>query len=121
MAKPLSRSLLLYSFFYFNREKSGSMVDPENDLKNCADRADRGPRPANILRDLHNSLGHTKAESKRPFSKIPQYSLLYKRCFQVLLGVKMAPRGLEANADAKFWRDNKEYYGIFEKGVEHCY
>ena len=29
----------------------------------------------------------------------------------------MAPRELEDNAYAKLWRDNKEYYGIFEKGI----
>ena len=57
------------------------MADPEDDIENCADHADRGPRPANILRDLPNSLGHTKAESKRPFSKIQQYSLLSLKNF----------------------------------------
>ena len=29
----------------------------------------------------------------------------------------LTPRELENNAYAKFWRDNKEYYGIFEKGL----
>ena len=29
----------------------------------------------------------------------------------------MAPSELEDNAYAKIWRDNKEYYGIFEKGL----
>jgi len=29
----------------------------------------------------------------------------------------IAPREIENNAYAKFWRDNKEYYGIFEKGL----
>ena len=43
------------------------MVDPKNDLKNCADRADRGSRPANILRDLHNSSGDAKNESNNFF------------------------------------------------------
>ena len=99
------------------------MADPENDFENCADHADRGPRPANILRDLHNSLGHTKAESNRPFSKYHNTSycrskILYKRCVQVLLGVKMAPRELEDNAYAKCWREDKEYYGIFENGLQ---
>ena len=28
----------------------------------------------------------------------------------------MASRELEDNAYPKFWTDNKEYYGIFEKG-----
>ena len=28
-----------------------------------------------------------------------------------------APREIENNANTKFWRDNEEYYGIFEKGL----
>ena len=28
-----------------------------------------------------------------------------------------APREIENNAIAKFWRENKEYYVIFEKGL----
>ena len=28
-----------------------------------------------------------------------------------------APREIENNANAKLWRDNKAYYGIFEKGL----
>ena len=28
-----------------------------------------------------------------------------------------APREIENNANAKFWRDNKEYYDIFKKGL----
>ena len=31
-----------------------------------------------------------------------------------------APREIENNANAKFWRDNKEYHGIFEKGLLSC-
>ena len=31
-----------------------------------------------------------------------------------------APREIENNANAKFWRDNKAYYGIFEKGLLPC-
>ena len=31
-----------------------------------------------------------------------------------------APREMENNANAKFWRDNKECYGIFEKGLQPC-
>ena len=27
---------------------------------------------------------------------------------------------MENNANAKFWRDNKECYGIFEKGLQPC-
>ena len=30
----------------------------------------------------------------------------------------MAPRELEDNAYAKRWRENKEYHGIFEKGID---
>ena len=29
----------------------------------------------------------------------------------------MAPRENKNNAYAKFWRENKEYYGIFESGL----
>ena len=28
-----------------------------------------------------------------------------------------APTEIENNANAKFWRDNKDYYGIFKKGL----
>ena len=28
-----------------------------------------------------------------------------------------ATKEIENNANAKFWSDNKEYYGIFEKGL----
>ena len=31
--------------------------------------------------------------------------------------VLYVPREIENNAYAKFWMDNKEYYGIFEKGL----
>ena len=31
-----------------------------------------------------------------------------------------APREIESNANAKFWRDNKEYYVFFEKGLLPC-
>ena len=31
-----------------------------------------------------------------------------------------APREIENNANAKFWRDNKAFYGIFEKGLLPC-
>ena len=43
--------------------------------------------------------------------------ILHKHCFQFLLGLTIAPREIGNNAYAKFWRDKKEYYGIFEKGV----
>ena len=33
--------------------------------------------------------------------------ILHKRCFQFLLGVKMAPRDTENNAYAKFWGDKQ--------------
>ena len=33
--------------------------------------------------------------------------ILHKHCFQFLLGVKMAPRETENNADAKFWGDKQ--------------
>ena len=29
----------------------------------------------------------------------------------------IVPREIENNSYAKFWRDNKEYYDIFEKGL----
>ena len=31
-----------------------------------------------------------------------------------------ATREIENNANAKFWRGNKEYYGLFEKGLLPC-
>ena len=34
-------------------------------------------------------------------------------CCQFLLGPTIAPREIENNAYANFWRDNEEYYGIF--------
>ena len=43
--------------------------------------------------------------------------ILYKDCFQFLLGLKMAPRENKNNAYAKFGGKNKEYYGIFRNGV----
>ena len=43
--------------------------------------------------------------------------ILHKHCFQFLLGLTIAPREIEINAYANFWRDNKKYYGIFEKGL----
>ena len=30
----------------------------------------------------------------------------------------MAPRELEDNADVKCWREDNEYYGIFEIGLQ---
>ena len=39
-------------------------------------------------------------------------NILQKRCFQFLLGVKMAPRETENNAYAKFGVTNKEHYGM---------
>ena len=41
---------------------------------------------------------------------------LHKHCFQILLGLTMVPRENKNKAYAKFWRANKEYYGIFESG-----
>ena len=31
-----------------------------------------------------------------------------------------APREIVNNANAKFWRHNRVYYGIFEKGPQLC-
>ena len=31
-----------------------------------------------------------------------------------------APREIENNANAKFWRENKQYHGIFEKDLLPC-
>ena len=41
--------------------------------------------------------------------------ILHKHCFQFLLGLTITPREIENYSYAKFWRDNKEYYGISEK------
>ena len=40
--------------------------------------------------------------------------LLHKHCFQFLLRLRVAPREISSE---KVWRDNKGYYGIFEKGL----
>ena len=42
---------------------------------------------------------------------------LSKTLRQFLLGRWQIPREIENKACAKFWRDNKEYYDIFEKGL----
>ena len=42
---------------------------------------------------------------------------LHKHCFHFLMGPTMVPRENKNNACAKFWRTNKEYYGIFESGL----
>jgi len=42
--------------------------------------------------------------------------ILHRRCLHFLLGLTMVPRENKDNAYAKFWRKNKEYYGIFESG-----
>ena len=36
-------------------------------------------------------------------------------CFQFLLRLTIAPREIENNNYAQFWRDNQQYHGIFEK------
>ena len=42
--------------------------------------------------------------------------ILHKHCFQFLLG-RFLPREIENKAYSKFLKDDKEYYGIFLKGV----
>ena len=49
------------------------------------------------------------------FLALPKF--LRKHCFKFLLGRLLVPREIENNAYAKFWRDSKEYCGIFEKGL----
>ena len=44
-------------------------------------------------------------------------TILHKHCFQFPLGLTIAPRKFENNVFAKFWRNNKEHYGILEKGL----
>ena len=44
--------------------------------------------------------------------------ILHKNCFQFLFGLTIiVPGEVENSAHAKFWRDNKEHYGLFEKGI----
>ena len=45
--------------------------------------------------------------------------LLHKRCLQFLLGVEMAPRENENNANAKFWNDKQRalWYVMVFSGV----
>ena len=45
--------------------------------------------------------------------------ILHKHCLQFLLGVKMAPREAEDNADAKFWGDKQRalWYVMVFSGV----
>ena len=38
-------------------------------------------------------------------------------CSLTFLGLTITTKEIENNAFAKFWRDNKEYYGIFAKGL----
>ena len=42
--------------------------------------------------------------------------ILHNHCFYFLLGFTMIPGETGNNASAKFWRANKEYYGIFDIG-----
>lgn len=47
----------------------------------------------------------------------PKFCLI-KNCFHFFFnGLKMVPRVNKNNAHAKFWRINKEYYGIFKNGL----
>ena len=43
--------------------------------------------------------------------------ILHKHCFHFPLGPTMVPRENRNNVYAKFWRANKEYYGIFESSL----
>ena len=43
--------------------------------------------------------------------------ILHKHCFYFLLGLTIVSRENKNNAYAKFWRTNKEYYGIFESDL----
>ena len=45
--------------------------------------------------------------------------ILHKHCFQLLLGVKMAPRETENNSYAKFWDDKQRalWYVMVFSGV----
>lgn len=43
--------------------------------------------------------------------------ILYKHCFHFLLELTIPPGEIEDNACAKFRGNNKECYGIFEKGL----
>ena len=38
-------------------------------------------------------------------------------CPSKIFGLTIAPREIENNAHAKFWRDNKEDNGILKKGL----
>ena len=43
--------------------------------------------------------------------------ILHKHCFYFLLGSKEVPGENGKDVYAKFWRTNKEYYGVFESGL----
>ena len=43
--------------------------------------------------------------------------ILHKHCFYFLLGPLQVPGENENNVYVKFWKTNKEYYGIFESGL----
>ena len=45
--------------------------------------------------------------------------ILHKHCFYFLLGPKEVPveNGNDVYECLKFWRTNKEYYGVFESGL----
>ena len=44
---------------------------------------------------------------------------LHKHCFHFLMGPTMIPRENKNNTYAKFWRANKDYYGVFESGLSY--
>ena len=51
------------------------------------------------------------------FNVPPKFWILYKHCFQFLLGLTIALREFENDAYVNFLRDNNEYYDVFEKGL----
>ena len=64
------------------------------------------------IRLQNNSLAFEKVQKYHNTLCRPS-KILHKHCLQFLLGLTIGPREIENNAYAKFWRDNKEYYGIF--------
>ena len=59
-----------------------------------------------------NTIRHLKKYHITPLCLSSKF--LYRHCFSFLLGSLQVPGENGNNVYARFWRTNKEYYGIFE-------
>ena len=89
----------------------------------------------NSLFQLHQSVIKVALSIRQPLTDHSRNTITYhnalclspqnfafKHCLQFLLGVKMAPRETENNADAKFWGDKQRalWYVMVFSGVVNC-